>query len=65
MWNTVLSHGSPHYKKDKQLIEKVQRRFLRLIPEFKSVKYEDALRKLGLNTLEERRNRSHFPIQDV
>jgi len=49
---------SPHYKKDKQLIEKVQRRFLRLIPEFKSVKYEDALRKLGLNTLEERRNRA-------
>ena len=49
---------SPHYKKDKQLIEKVQRRFIKMLPEFKDIKYEEALKKLKLNTLEERRNRA-------
>jgi len=49
---------SPHYKKDKQLIEKVQRRFIKMLPEFKHKKYEEVLEKLKLNTLEERRNRA-------
>ena len=59
---------SPHPKKDKQLIEKVQRRFIKMLPEFKDIKYEDALKKLKLNTLEERRNRAdliYLPVQDV
>jgi len=49
---------SPHYQKDKQLIEKVQRRFIKMLPEFKDTKYEEVLKKLKLNTLEERRNRA-------
>ena len=49
---------SPHYKKDKHLIEKVQRRFIKMLPEFKGVHYEEVLQKLKLNTLEERRNRA-------
>jgi len=45
-------------KKDKTLLEKVQRRFTRMIPELKDIEYECRLRKLGLWTLEERRNRA-------
>ena len=48
---------SPHYKKDKILLEKVQRRFTRMIPELKDLDYESRLSQLGLWTLEERRNR--------
>ena len=29
-----------------------------MLPEFEDIKYEDALKKLKLNTLEERRNRA-------
>jgi len=49
---------SPHYLKDKQLIERIQCCFIKMIPEFKGLKYEDGLKKLKLNTLEERRNRA-------
>lgn len=49
---------SPHYIKDKQLIEKVQHRFTRMLPSLKSLPYEDRNRQLGLWTLEERRNRA-------
>ena len=46
---------SPHYTKDKQLIEKVQRRFTRMIPRLKNVAYEDRLKDLKLWSLEDRR----------
>ena len=49
---------SPHYQKDKELLEKVQHRFTRMIEGFSLVPYEERLWKLGLWTLEERRNRS-------
>jgi len=49
---------SPHYKKDKILLERVQRRFTRMIPELKNMEYESRLNKLGLWSLEERRNRA-------
>jgi hypothetical protein len=49
---------SPLYKKDAQLLEKVQHRFTRLIPELKSLPYSDRLSRLGITTLEERRNRA-------
>jgi len=49
---------SPHYIKDKQLIEKIQCRFLKMIPGFKDLRYETGLKILRLNTLEERRNRA-------
>lgn len=48
---------SPHYAKDKALIEKVQHRFTRMIVGMKGLGYDDRLRALNLWTLEERRNR--------
>ena len=49
---------SPGYKKDKELIERVQHRFTRLFSNLKNLPYEERLDKLGLWTLEERRNRA-------
>jgi len=49
---------SPHYKKDKILLEKVQHRFTRLFDGLKNLEYSKRLRKLNLWTLEERRNRA-------
>jgi len=45
---------SPHYVKDKELLEHVQRRFTRLIPELKELSYPERLDKLNLWSLEER-----------
>jgi ribonuclease P/MRP protein subunit RPP40 len=49
---------SPHYSKDKILLERVQHRFTRLFPNLRSLPYEDRLQQLGLWSLEERRNRA-------
>jgi len=49
---------NPHFKKDKELLERVQHRFTRLFPSLKGLVYEDRLRQLGLWSLEERRNRA-------
>jgi len=49
---------APHYVKDKDLIEKVQHRFTKMIPRMKHMQYEDRLKELGLWTLEERRHRA-------
>ena len=38
---------SPHYKKDKELLKRIQRRFTRMIPELKSLPYPDRLKDLG------------------
>jgi len=50
--------SSPHYAKDKALLERVQHCFTRMFPELKSLPYEKRLHKLGLWSLEERRNRA-------
>ena len=42
-------------KKDIVLLEKVQRRALKMIDEFEGLHYVDKLRKVGLSTLETRR----------
>jgi len=47
---------STHYIKDEQLIEKIQRRFIKIIPGFRDKSYEEGLRIIRLNTLAERRN---------
>jgi len=49
---------NPHYLKDIHLLERAQHRFTRLFPDLKSLPYKNRLNKLGLWTLEERRNRS-------
>ena len=45
----------PQLKKDIKLLEKVQKRALKMIDEFKGMQYDDILRKVGLSTLETRR----------
>jgi len=47
----------PHYKKDKALLEGVQRRATNQIPSLKDLSYPERLRKLGLPTLRYRRLR--------
>ena len=49
---------SPHYVKDKALLERVQHRFTRMFPELKDLPYSQRLAKLHLWSLEERRNRA-------
>ena len=49
---------SPMFKKDKILIENVQRRATRLVKCLKQLSYEDRLKTLGLPSLEYRRERS-------
>ncbi len=47
---------SPHYTKDKKLLERVQHRFTRMFEDLKGKEYADRLKVLRLWSLEERRN---------
>jgi len=49
---------SPHYTKDKVLLERAQHRFTRMIPGLAKKDYLTRLNILGIWTLEERRNRA-------
>ena len=49
---------SPHYVKDKELLEHIQRRFTRMIPALNGLSYSERLKALKLWTLEERRIRA-------
>jgi len=53
-----ISVWSPYYSKDKHLLERVQHRFTRMIPDLKQLSYERRLEHLGLWSLEDRRNRA-------
>ena len=48
----------PHYVKDKELIERIQHRFTRMLPELRKLPYLRRLDYLKLWTLEERRARA-------
>ena len=48
---------SPYRKQDIKILEKVQRRATKLVPELKKLSYEERLDTLNLTTLEERRIR--------
>jgi hypothetical protein len=48
---------SPYFKKDIAVLEKVQRRATRLIPELCDLRYEERLQACGITSLEDRRVR--------
>ena len=52
------SARSPYYPKDKEQIEKIQHGFTKMLPAVKCLSYTDRLHRLGLWSLEERRNRA-------
>ena len=49
---------SPYYKKDKELLEKIQHGFTRLFKELRQLRYAERVHVLGLWSLEERRNQA-------
>ena len=53
----AVQSWSPHLRKDINILEKVQRRATRLIPEISQLPYEERLEALNLSTLEDRRIR--------
>ena len=52
-----ISAWNPHYKEDKELIEKVQRRFTKMINNMEGKSYEERLYCLKVWTLEEQWNK--------
>jgi len=55
-----VSAWSPHYLKDKELLERVKHRFTRMFRDLRQRNYGERLKSLNLWTLEERRNRQDF-----
>ena len=43
---------SPHYQKDVEALERVQKKFTRMFPGLEGISYEERLNKLGLFSLE-------------
>ena len=48
---------SPHLKKDIRKLERIQRTATKMVPELRDLQYEERLSKMGLPTLQARRER--------
>ena len=48
----------PHLKKDIEVLEKVQRRAPRMVEGYRGMEYEERLKRIGLTTLEMRKERA-------
>ena len=56
---------NPHLRKDVDMLEKIQRRTTKLIPELRDLTYEERLKECGLTTLETRRLTLCLPKTEI
>ena len=54
-WHQIAYHYISYLRKDIDMLEKIQRRATKLIPELRDLRYEERLKECGLTTLETRR----------
>ena len=63
-WNSLytVQAWSPWTAQDKEFLEKVQQRAIKMISGLRASEYEDRLKELGLTTLEERRHQADMAM---